>query len=151
MAVNYHQGRFTPVHPEKYAGDVKNIIARSSWERKLFIYLDNNPSVIRWASEEVKIPYMNQVDGRAHRYYPDVVVQFKDKNGVVQNAMIEVKPKAQCSAPKLPASGRQTRRYINEMVTYLTNESKWAAARDWCARNGFQFHLMTEDHLFNGA
>jgi hypothetical protein len=34
------------------------------------------------------------------------------------------------------------------MVTYLTNESKWAAARDWCARNGFQFHLMTEDHLF---
>jgi hypothetical protein len=111
------------------------------------IRFDTDPNILKWASEELIIDYCNQVDGRAHRYYPDFVVQFKDKNGVVQNAMIEVKPKAQCSAPKLPASGRQTRRYINEMVTYLTNESKWAAARDWCARNGFQFHLMTEIEL----
>ena len=28
-----YKGRFTPKHPEKYVGDVKNIVYRSIWER----------------------------------------------------------------------------------------------------------------------
>jgi len=30
-----YKGKYTPKHPEKYIGDVKKIIYRSLWERKI--------------------------------------------------------------------------------------------------------------------
>ena len=131
-------------NPQKYVGDRSNVIYRSSWELKMMRYLDENPAILKWGSEELVIPYYNKVDGRAHRYFPDFVIQYKNKNGEVKNAVVEIKPKAQTRPPTLPPSGRQTKRYINEMVTYMTNESKWLAAKDWCARNEWDFIILTE-------
>lgn len=143
----YLQGLFYPKNPHKYIGDVRNIVYRSSWEKKLMIYLDMNPSILKWGSEELVIPYLNEVDNRVHRYYPDMVIQYKTRRNEVKHAVIEVKPMRQVRAPVLPASGKQTKRYINEMVTYVTNKSKWKAAQEWCVKNGFDFIILTENEL----
>ena len=50
--------KWEPKNPDKYAGDVNNIISRSGWETKFFNWCDNNPSVIAWNSEEVVVPYI---------------------------------------------------------------------------------------------
>jgi hypothetical protein len=147
MARNYLQGKFIPKRPDKYVGDPTNIFFRSSWERKCMIRFDTDPSILKWGSEEVVVPYVNQVDNRKHRYFPDFVIQYKTKLGEVKHAMIEVKPKAQTRPPALPKTGKQTKRYLNEMVTYLTNDSKWKYARAWCQTNGWDFVILTEDEL----
>jgi hypothetical protein len=90
-----YSGTFRPSNPQKYVGDYKNIIYRSSWECRVMNWLDKNPSIVSWASEEVIIPYVSPVDGRWHRYFPDFVVKVKDKNGVLKTMMLEVKPKKQ--------------------------------------------------------
>ena len=36
-----YSGKFTPKNPSKYRGDPTNIIYRSSWERRVMNYLDN--------------------------------------------------------------------------------------------------------------
>ena len=90
-----YSGKFTPKNPQKYKGDPKNIIYRSSWEVKVMKYLDDHPGVIWWGSEELVIPYWSPVDNKKHRYFPDFVAKIKQKNGMIKTFVIEVKPEAQ--------------------------------------------------------
>ena len=39
---------------------------------------------------------------------------------------------------------RKTQKYINEVVTYATNQAKWEAAEDYCADRGWEFKVLTE-------
>lgn len=126
-------------------GDPKNIIYRSSWECKVMDWLDKNPDIISWASEELIIPYISPVDGRWHRYFPDFLVKVKTKDGTMKTMMLEVKPKKQTIPPVQPA--RKTKKFIQEVVTWGINQAKWKAAEDYCLDRGWQFKVITEDHL----
>jgi len=140
-----YSGRFTPTNPQKYQGDYKNIVYRSSWECRVMDWLDRNESVIYWASEEVIVPYKSPVDGRMHRYFPDFVIKVKSKDGQTKTIMLEVKPKKQTRPPQ--PQKRMTKQYINEVVTWGINEAKWKAANEFCLDRGWEFKIMTEDHL----
>jgi len=140
-----YSGQFKPSNPQKYVGDYKNIIYRSSWEARVMNWLDKNPSIISWASEEVIIPYISPVDGRWHRYFPDFVVKVKDKNGTLKTLMLEVKPKKQTKEPE--QQKRVTKRYITEVTTWGVNQAKWKAATEYCLDRNWEFKLITEDHL----
>lgn len=140
-----YSGRFSPSNPQKYVGDHKNIIYRSSWECKLMNWLDKNPDIIAWGSEEVIVPYKSPVDSRWHRYFPDFIVKAKTKDGKTKTMMIEVKPKHQTQPPV--QKKRITKQYINEVVTYGVNQAKWKAAQEYCADRGWEFTIVTEDHL----
>ena len=140
-----YKGRYTPTKPQKYRGDSQNIVYRSVWERKFMVYCDNSTSIIEWGSEEIIIPYLSPKDGRMHRYFPDFYIKVKQADGAIKKMVIEVKPKVQCKPPKEPK--RRTRRWMNEVITYGVNDAKWRYATKWCADNGMEFKILTEDHL----
>jgi hypothetical protein len=142
---NYVRGKFKPRNPAKYKGDINNIIYRSSWELRCLNYFDQNPNVIWYASEEVIVPYKHPIDGKYHRYYPDFIIKVRQRNGQIKTMMIEVKPEYQKNAPKKQT--RKTKKYINEVVTYATNQAKWKAAEDYCADRKWEFKVMTENDL----
>lgn len=142
MARHYQQGLFVPINPEKYVGDVNHICYRSGWEKKFMIWADTNPGVLKWCSEEMAIPYYSQVDLKMHRYFPDFLIQVKNRQGDVIKYMIEIKPLAQTKPPKKPS--RNSKRFLNEMMTYSVNSSKWEAAEAYCKKNGLVFKIMTE-------
>lgn len=140
-----YSGRFTPKNPEKYRGDVTNIIYRSLWERKAMVWFDENPSVLQWASEEVVIPYVSPIDNRVHRYFPDFLIKAKGLDGRVKTMLIEVKPKSQTEPPV--KKKKNTRKYLNEVATWGVNDAKWKAAREYCADRLWEFHIITEKEL----
>jgi hypothetical protein len=140
-----YSGQFKPSNPQKYVGDYKNIIYRSSWEARVMNWLDKNPNILSWSSEEVVVPYISPVDGRWHRYFPDFVVKVKDKNGTLKTMMLEVKPKKQTQEPIIQR--RVTKRYITEVTTWGVNQAKWKAATEYCLDRNWEFKLITEDHL----
>ncbi len=142
--IKYFQGKFIPKNPKKYVGDYSNIVARSSWEFKLFKWLDENISITKWASEELIIPYFDPVSNKIRRYFPDVLVEYISTNGSIKRAVIEVKPDAQT---RMPILKRKTKRYLTESSTYITNTAKWEAAKKWCDSNGFDFWIFTEYEL----
>ncbi len=142
--MKFHQGQFAPKNPSKYAGDLSKIIYRSGWERKAMIFFDENPSILKWGSEEVIVPYVSPLDGRPHRYYPDFVIKIKTRDGTIQNVMVEIKPAAQCEPPK---QKKQTKRMITETQTYMVNQAKWQAAEEFCKRNNMKFQVVTEYDL----
>lgn len=140
-----YSGKFIPKNPQKYSGDYKNIIYRSSWECRVMDWLDKNDNIIKWASEELVVPYISPVDKRWHRYFPDFLVQVKTQNGTTKTMMLEVKPKKQTQPPA--PQKRVTKRYITEVTTWGVNQAKWKAAEEYCLDRGWQFKVVTEQDL----
>jgi len=140
-----YKGKYKPSYPEKYKGDPTNIIYRSLWERKFMVYCDTNQKIIEWQSEEKFIPYRSPVDNRIHKYFPDFLIKVKESDESIKKYMIEIKPSKQTVPPIKPQ--RQTKRYISEVYEYAKNQSKWEAAREWCADRGYEFKVLTESDL----
>ena len=136
-----YSGKYRPKNPEKYIGDVKDIVYRSLWERSTFKWIDHNSSIVRWNSEDCVIPYICGTDNKQHKYYLDLWFQTDEGKTYI----VEIKPKAQTQQPKKPQ--RQTRRYITESLTWVKNQSKWKAAEEYAADRGWHFEIWTEDTL----
>ena len=130
---------FNPKNPKKYIGDVSKIVCRSLWERNVCKFCDEHPSILKWCSEEVSIPYMSPVDGKIHNYFPDFLIQFKNTSGI-QTWMVEVKPKKQTFLKENASKKEQT--------IWAINNSKWKAAQKYCEQNNIIFKILTEKELF---
>ncbi len=140
-----YKGKYIPVNKKKYYGDLNKITYRSLWERQFMVYCDMNESIISWGSEEIIIPYRSPLDNRIHKYYPDFIIKVKQKDGSTKNMLIEIKPKAQCSPPKI--NKRKTKNYLKEVRTWGVNEAKWKAAIEWCNNRKMEFKIITENEL----
>jgi hypothetical protein len=139
-----YKGWFTPKHRSKYKGDSENVVYRSSWELRVMKWLDENPSVIWWASEELIIKYRSPIDQKIHRYFPDFIVRLKQKNGTESIVVIEIKPHKQTIKP---VQKRKTNRFLQEAATYAVNQEKWRAADLFCKEHGWQFKVLTEKDI----
>lgn len=136
------KGRFVAKNPAKYVGNSNNIMFRSSWELQFFKWLDNNPAVLRWGSEELAIPYISPLDNRQHRYFPDIIIMYKHKDGSIRKEIVEVKPYSQTVAtPKMSDRDKQA---------LVVNEAKWKAAAAWAEQMGAKFRVITEKTMFAG-
>jgi len=133
-----YRGKYRPKNPSKYDGDHTKVTYRSSWERAVFKWLDENQNVKKWSSEEVIIPYRCKTDNKVHRYFVDLKVTFN--NG--QTYLIEIKPEKETKEPKIRQ--RKTPAYIKEVMTYVKNISKWDAADEYAKDRGCIFEVWTE-------
>jgi len=146
----YHQGKFTPRNPEKYIGDIKNIIYRSSWEFHFLSYCDKNKNVVRYSSEEIVIPYVSPRDNKVHRYFPDFYVELITDSGI-RKMIIEIKPDSQTRPPRNRKckTKKQSVRLLEDHMTFEVNRAKWAAAKEFCDKQNIEFRVLTEKELFN--
>jgi len=138
-----YKGWFTPLNPKKYKGDATNIVYRSSWELRVMKYLDEQPNVVWWASEELPIPYKSPVDQKVHRYFPDFIARIRQVDKEI-TVVMEVKPFNQTQLPK---QKRRTQKFLQEVATYAINQEKWRAADLFCKEHGWKFMLITEKEL----
>lgn len=138
----YYKGKIIKLtNPQKYIGDVGNIVYRSIWERNVMRWCDSNTNVVKWASEEIAITYDNPIKGSVSRYYPDFFIEYS--NG--DRKIIEIKPRFQTEPPTKPS--RATQKYLTEVATYAINQEKWKAAKTFCDKNKIKFEVWTEDTL----
>lgn len=136
----YFQGNYTPSNPSKYVGTLP-ITWRSSWEHKVMLMFDNNPNITCWASESIKIPYVNPFTGKHTVYVPDFIVTYMDANGVSHTEIIEVKPKKETHMSEAKSQ--------RSKAALALNSYKWAAAQAFAHANGMTFRVLTEDNIFN--
>ncbi len=135
----YAQGKYQIKNPEKYMG--KRLPSyRSSWEFTFMSFCDNNPAVLNWASEGVKIPYFNPVSGRQTIYVPDFLVVYVDANQRKHTELVEIKPSTETTM----ASARSYR----DKLSVAINMAKWAAADSWARANNMRFRVVTEYDIF---
>ena len=141
--------KWYPSNPDKYVGDVNNIVVRSSWEKKVMIRFDTDPSVLKWNSEGVVIPYINPIDKKPHRYFPDFIIMCRTASGEIRKSIVEVKPYSQTVLPKVKKSkSKKTQKtMLTEISTYAVNRAKFDAAEEFCAKNNMDFVILSEADL----
>lgn len=137
---------FRPQHPEKYVGDVNKIIARSNLEMKYFYRCDTSLNILEWGSENIVVPYL-QLDNSRHRYYVDLYLKVKDKNGNVQEYIAEIKPDKFTKTPRLPKSKRRTKGYLFECKNWIVNTQKWKYATEYAKERNWKFIMLTEKNI----
>ena len=152
----FKQGYFNPSNPQKYMGDLSNIIYRSSWELRWMNYCDTNNAVLEWASEPIQIPYFNSIVDKVQNYYVDFLIKLQTEEGV-KIKIVEIKPKAQLpeeyggKKPILEGERwtlKKAKTYNAQLRTYITNKEKFKAARSFAEERGWVFAIVTEDDLF---
>lgn len=140
-----YKGRYRVLNPSKYKGNLSEIVYRSSWELKFMTWCDRNASVLEWGSETVVIPYKSPVDNKLHRYFVDFYVKIKNKENKITKYLVEIKPEKFTKPPEIPK--RQTKKFIQEVFQYGTNQAKWKAANEFCQERGMKFLVLTENDL----
>jgi hypothetical protein len=146
----YKSGKYVPKNPDKYIGDIHNIIFRSSWEQRFCIYCDNNESILKWSSEPLKIPYYNPLDKKYHDYNVDFYMKTLNNDGTEQEWIIEIKPEKQTKKPVYEGivTLSKLKAYNRNMQIWITNQSKFKAAKLWAEQRGFRFGVINENFLF---
>ena len=93
------KGFFKVRNPQKYKGNPREIIYRSSWELKYMMELDSDNKVVEWSSEEIIVPYLSPIDKKWHRYFVDFKVVRLNKYGEKIVELVEIKPHKQTNPP----------------------------------------------------
>jgi hypothetical protein len=135
----YAHGTYEIKNIEKYIGKNKPTY-RSSWEMRMFMFLDEHPSVINWASESISIPYRNPLTGKNTVYIPDIFMVYEDKNGKRISELIEIKPASQTYMSESKSK--------KDKAALVVNYAKWNAAVNWCKSKNVNFRVLTEKELF---
>ena len=131
----YHQGYIDKTTLKKYFTENRDepIIYRSGLELKFIQYCENNPKIVKWASESIKIPYFNRIQQKQANYYPDYIIE--DYKG--ERTIVEIKPYNQTIKPKA-----QDNKWLKE--TWITNVDKWSAAKAFAETHNMKFMIITE-------
>lgn len=143
MASKFARGKFTMTQPGKYVG-TKVPTFRSSWEWSFMRFCDTNPSVQKWASEAISIPYRDPLTGRQTIYVPDFFIQYVDKGSKMHVELIEVKPASQQILERVGKN-----KY--NQAQFIKNQAKWTAATAWCKQQGIRFRVLNENDLFHNG
>ena len=145
----YHQGYYKLKNQEKYVGNGDKIAYRSSWELAFCQYLDFNPKIIKWGMEQPVIVY-SDMKGKTHRYFPDYFYQqLSDDDNRMKQVVVEVKPLKEVYEPVMPKNptSKALENHCYNMSMYIKNRLKWDAAINFCKKRGFEFIIVTEEHL----
>lgn len=154
-------------NPKKYIGEASLVIYRSSWELSFCRWCDFSPSILRWSSEPIRIPYYDRVSkleeckrngldpnnpkNWAIKYYnTDFWVEVDKGEGEIQKMFIEIKPSSKLKKPIPPTANailKEQRRFNTLAKEYLINEAKYAAMNAWAEKNNSKFYIFTEETL----
>ena len=148
----HKHGLYSPQNPDKYIGDIHNIIYRSSWEQRFCAYCDRNEMIVKWSSEPLFIDYWNPLDKKMHKYYVDFYIKILKEDGTYHEWIIEVKPESQTQKPIYEGKNmilKKLESYNYNMKIWITNQAKFKAAKEWAIQRGFRFGVVDEKFLFN--
>jgi hypothetical protein len=95
-------------------------------------FVDLNPNVVEWGSEEIAIPYIKPTDKKIHRYFPDFWMKVVTKSGEIRKYIIEIKPLKETVITKKTSD--------RDKLVIALNYAKWEAAKSFCQkqRHGIQ-------------
>lgn len=131
----YKQGVLDPKKMKKYYSECKSepIIYRSGLELQFINYCEQSSSIVKWASEPIKIPYFSRLANKEQNYYPDYIIENKDG----KKCIVEVKPSNQIYKPDATDSAWSKENWIR-------NSDKWIAAKKFAEDRGMKFIIITE-------
>jgi hypothetical protein len=93
---------------------------------------------------------------KEHCYYPDFYYEMRLSDGTLKQIVVEVKPmkeynmvialnEGKLSVPEKGAKKLKSFEYDLKMA--YKNKNKWETMINWCNKKGYEFIIITEQHL----
>lgn len=160
----YHGGNYIPKNISKVVklNTQGGVYYRSSWEKKIMHWLDYKKEIIKWGAECMRIPYQmthfenGDMKIKEHSYFPDFYYEMRNKDGVLKQVVVEVKPMKDYKMVQalnegrleVPESGiKKLKNFEYDLKQAQRNREKWNSMIKWCDKKGFEFIIITEEHL----
>jgi hypothetical protein len=149
-----HQGWYRILNPEKFVLPIDehmkshksgHVNYKSGLELKAIRYADFNKHVVKWSLEPFAIKYIKPSDGKQHRYYIDLFLEFSSGD----KFLVEIKSYGESIPPKKPKKNtkKAQNNYQKAQITYAVNRAKWKAAEKFAELNKMRFTIVTEKEL----
>jgi hypothetical protein len=160
----YNQGNYIPKNKDKIIklNDNGGLYYRSGLEKKIMFWLDLKEDIVRWGAECIRVPYQVSVveNGlltlKTHSYYADFYYEMKVGESI-RKVVVEVKPMKEYEDAILFKEGKFnvptdiTHKKLKNLEwrfkTAQKNYEKWESMIKWCNTKGFEFIIITEQHL----
>jgi hypothetical protein len=160
----YDQGNYIPKNKGKVIklNDYGGLWYRSSLEKRIMVWLDLKEEIIKWGAECLRVPYqLKKVKNgdillEQHSYYPDFYYEMKSNN-VIKKIVVEVKPMKEYEDAILFEKGlfkvseNLTSKKLKNLEYRFKNAQKncekWQTMIKWCEKKGYEFIVITENHL----
>lgn len=139
------KGKYIPLHPEKYRGK-KIPEYKSALELRMMRYLDKNPSILEWTYEPMAIDYFDALRKKNRKYYLDFIAKIHVGGGFTKTTLIEVKSQKETVQPQ-KTSRMSDKTYREAMKVWITNTSKWKAAKKYARSRNYDFVIISEAQL----
>lgn len=160
----YHGGNYVPKNKEKVIklNSYGGVFYRSSWEKKIMVWLDMKEEVFQWGAECIEIPYQmthfdnGNIEIKKHRYYPDFFYKMRNSQGDLREVVMEVKPMKEYKMVQdlnegklsVPEKGiKKLKSFEYDLKMAYKNKQKWETMIKWCDKKGYDFIIITEEHL----
>lgn len=160
---NYHQGNYIPKNKSKVIklNTQGGVYYRSSWEKKIMHWLDHKTEIIKWGAECLQIPYQmthfenGDTKVKSHIYHVDFYYEMRI-NGVLRQIVAEVKPMKEFNMVQALNEGRlsvpegttkKLKNFEYDLKMAYKNKQKWETMIEWCSKKGYEFIIITEEHL----
>lgn len=151
---NSYKGWYQLLNPNKFIKPIDEYMQsykdghvnfKSRLELKAIKYADFNKHIISWSIEPFNIKYVKPTDGKIHRYFIDLFLEFSSGDKFI----VEIKPKSETLPPKKPTKNTQkaSMNYQLALQTYSINQAKWKAAEEFAALNKMKFIILTDEEL----
>jgi hypothetical protein len=160
------QGYYKVQNKQKYVGDPSLVVYRSSWEMKFCRWCDYSPSILRWSSEPLSIPYYDRISNleknkkerldnnnprnwKIRNYHTDFWCEVQ-KGDEIEKWFVEIKPEYELRKPVPPPINsplKKIKRFNTMAKNYLINESKFASLNEWAKKHDMKFYVFTEKTL----
>jgi hypothetical protein len=130
--------KFTPKNIQKYAGDIRTLKAKSTWEFAFMQKLDTLINVSQWIYEprHLNILYIDPLENARRLYIPDFLVQYVTG----EREIIEIKP--------MQFAHEGAAKSVMAKIELARNIAKWDAATGVAQSIGAKFIVLTEKQLF---
>ena len=158
---NYNQGNYIPKNKDKVLklNNQGGIYFRSSWEKKIMIWLDNKKEIIKWGAECLRIPYQmthyknGDAKVKEHSYFPDFYYELRGSDGVLKQVVAEVKPMKEYKMTvaldegvlSIPEQTKKLKNFEYDFKMAQRNLEKWKTMIAWCEKKGYEFIVITEE------
>lgn len=139
-------------------------IAVPGRKKKMITWLDNNPKILKWGSECITVPYQmthyeknGDINLKNHCYYPDFYYEMMGGDGLLRKVIAEVKPMKEYllvqqlneNSMSIPdkATMKKLKSFEYDLKMSQKNRDKWSAMIRFCEKRGWEFIIITEEHL----
>ena len=106
--------------------------------------------LLRNMNMSMNLRQKNFQNWKIRKYYVDLWVEYKTKDGIIKKIFIEIKPLKDTKKPeplKPGAKLKEVNAFNRAMKTFLTNQAKWKAAKYEFNKRGCEFQVFTEIEL----